>query len=203
MALNSNCKIQNIGCKNCEVRLLKDIKKVILDKDFAKKFPDLELYYMCRSVRQMSDLRYDITFIPARMLGKEFVRTKGNRNSKEFPELYTVLKGRAIFLLQKLQRGKKDIIEDVYAVLTEKKDWVVVPAKYAVVTINPSKKDLKTGNWVSKKNNNVYKELEKMNGACYFYTKSGWIKNKNYKIVPKLRFEEPLKSRPKSLDFLR
>jgi len=41
-----------------------------------------------------------------------------------------------------------------------------------------------------------------MQGACYFYTKSGWIKNKNYKFVPKIRFEKPLKEKPKNLDFL-
>jgi oxalate decarboxylase/phosphoglucose isomerase-like protein (cupin superfamily) len=49
----------------------------------------------------------------------------------------------------------------------------------------------------------VYKELLAMKGAGYFYTKSGWKKNKNYKIVPKLRFESPLKQIPSNLDFLK
>jgi len=42
-----------------------------------------------------------------------------------------------------------------------------------------------------------------MKGAGYFYTKSGWIKNKNYGKVLQLRFERPLKSKPKNLDFLK
>ena len=75
--------------------------------------------------------------------------------------------------------------------------------QFAAIIINPSKKELKIANWVSVKNKNVYEELEKMKGAGYFYTKSGWIKNKNYKKVPKLRFEKPLKSMPKNLDFLK
>jgi oxalate decarboxylase/phosphoglucose isomerase-like protein (cupin superfamily) len=42
-----------------------------------------------------------------------------------------------------------------------------------------------------------------MQGACYYYTKNGWIKNENYKNVPPLRFEESLKSEPTNLDFLK
>ena len=62
---------------------------------------------------------------------------------------------------------------------------------------------LKNFNWVSEKNQNIYKDLEAMKGASYFYTKSGWVKNKNYKRVPKLRFKKPLKKEPKDLEFLR
>lgn len=191
--------------KEPQIRLLKEIKGVIYDKKWAKTAPNLELYYMYRGVKKKGDLRYDITIIPGRMLGKEFVRTKGNRNSKGYQELYTVLTGEAIFLMQKVQ-GK--IVEDVSAIKAKEGGWVIVPPNYSVITINPSKKVLKTGNWVSKKTKNIYDDIEKMEGACYFYTKSGWVKNKNYdlrskKKVPKLRFEKPLKSRPKSLDFLK
>jgi len=49
---------------------------------------------------------------------------------------------------------------------------------------------------------NIYDFIAKMGGACYFYTKEGWIKNKNYTKIPSLRFEKPLKVLPKNLDFL-
>ena len=179
------------------------MQDLLYDKEWAKKAPNLELYYMHRGLKKKGELRYDITIIPSKMLGKEFIRTKGNRNSKNFQELYTVLKGKAIFLMQKTKRGKPNIIEDIVAVEAKKGESVIFPARYAAITINPLKKELKIANWVSKKNNNVYKELEKMKGAGYFYTKKGWIKNKNYKEVPKLRFEKPLKKIPRNLDFLK
>jgi len=182
------------------IRFLNEMKKVVFDKDFAKKFPNLKLYYVYRGVGKRGDIRYDITIVPPRMLGKEFVRTKGNRNSRNFPELYIVLKGKAIFLMQK-HKGK--IVKDAVAVRAKKGDYIIIPAKYAVVMINPTKKILKTGNWVSEKNKNIYKELEARQGACYFYTKSGWIKNKNYKRIPKIRYKKPLKKMPKNLDFLK
>lgn len=84
-------------------------------------------------------------------------------------------------------------MKDVMAVEAKKGESLIEPSEYAIVTINPLNKTLKIGNWISEKNKNIYKEIEQNRGACYFYTKSGWVKNKNYKSVPKLRFEKPLK----------
>ena len=183
-----------------ETRYLNDMKTVLYDQKWAKTAPNFELYYMYRGLKKKGELRYDITIIPARMLGKEFVRTKGNRNSKNFQELYIVLEGKAIFLMQK---AKGKVVEDIIAVKAKKGECVIFPPKYAAITINPLKKELKIANWVSEKNKNVYKKLERMKGAGYFYTKTGWIKNKNYKKIPKLRFEKPLRKIPTNLDFLK
>jgi len=183
-----------------QIRYLNEMKSVLYGQKWAKTASNLEVYYMYRGVKKKNGLRYDITVIPPKMLGKEFVRTKGNRNSKKFQELYIVLKGKAIFLMQK---AKGKIIENIVAVEAKKGECVIFPPKYAAIIINPFKKELKIANWVSVKNKNIYEELEKMKGAGYFYTKSGWIKNKNYGKVPQLRFERPLKSKPKNLDFLK
>jgi len=183
-----------------QVRYLNEMKNVLYDQKWAKTAPNLKVYYIYRGVKKKNSLRYDITVVPPRMLGKEFVRTKGNRNSKNFQELYMVLKGKAIFLMQK---AKGKIIENIVAIEAKNRKCVIFPPKYAAIIINPSKKELKIANWVSVKNKNVYEELEKMKGAGYFYTKSGWIKNKNYAKVPPLRFEKPLKSLPSDLSFLK
>lgn len=189
--------------KTPDIRYLNDMKDVIYDKEWLKTAPNLELYYMYRGLKKKGELRYDITIIPAQMLGKEFVRTKGNRNSKDFPELYNVLEGEAIFLMQKTNKKDIKVIEDVVAIKAKSKDSVIISAEYAIIMINPSDQILKTANWVSEKNENIYEELKAMQGACYFYTIDGWVKNKNYKKVPELRFEEPKKSMPKNLEFLK
>jgi len=189
-----------IKSKKPQIRYLNDMKSVLYDQKWAKTASNFELYFMYRGIKRKQELRYDITIIPPKMLGREFVKTKGNCNSKKFQELYTVLKGRAIFLLQKI---KKQVVLDIFAIKAGKGDWVIIPPEYYVVTINSLKQELKIGNWVSEKNNNIYKELEKMKGAGYFYTTSGWVKNKTYKKIQKLRFEKPLKKMPKNLDFLK
>ena len=193
----------NLKNKTPDIRYLNDMREVLYDQEWAKTAPNFELYYMYRGLKWIEELRYDITVIPPKMLGKEFVRTKGNRNSENFPELYTVLEGKAIFLMQKTKGKNIEIVEDAVAVKAGSEDSIIIPAKYAVVMINPSKKTLKTGNWVSDRNKNIYKELKTMKGACYYYTKEGWIRNENYKKVPNLRFEKPKKTLPKNLDFLK
>ncbi len=189
-----------------DVRRLNDMKEVLYDKEWAESVSDFDVYYMYRAVKEGNDLRYDITIIPHKMLGSEFVKTKGNRNSDNFLEIYTVLQGEAIFLLQKTEKGE---VKDVFAIKAKKGQSVIDPAGYYIVSINSSKKLLKLGNWVPGKNKNIYEEIERMKGACYFYIlrpdsgQAGWVKNKNYKNIPKLRFEKPLKTMPKDLRFLK
>src|SRR4030042_4601399 len=149
-----------------EIRYLSEMKNVLSDQEWAKAAPNLELYYMYRGIRNKNSLRYDITAIPPLMLGNEFVKTKGNRNQGSFLEIYTVLRGEAIFLLQKSEKGK---IKDVFAIKAKKGESVIDPAGYYIVSINPSKKLLKLGNWVPEDNKNAYEEIEKKQGAFYFF----------------------------------
>ena len=182
-----------------DIRHLNDMKNVLHDQEWAKTAPNIELYYMYRNVKERDGLRYDITVIPAKMLGKEFVKTKGHCHKKNHGELYIVLEGEAIFLMQK-EKHKK--IEDVYYVKAKKGDHVIIPPQYGHITINPSSKELKMANWVSKDCKSDYVKMERKKGACYFYTKSGWIKNKNYENIPKLHTKKPQKTFPKDLSFL-
>ncbi len=176
------------------------MREVIYDKEWLKEAPNLELYYMYRGVKQKDNLRYDITVIPSRMLGQEFVKTKGHEHSDNYGEVYIVLEGEGIYLMQKYIKGN---VKDVYAVKAKNGDVVIIPPHYSHVTINPSETDLKTANWISENCQSSYQLFEKMEGACYYYTKNGWVKNVNYKKVPKLRFEKPLKSTPTDLSFLK
>ncbi len=182
------------------IRFLYDMKRVLYDQEWLKKTSDFPVYYMYRGIKEKGELRYDITRIKAKMLGKEFPKTLGHEHSESFQEVYKVLSGKAIYLLQKYKNRK---IEDVYAVEAKVGDVVIVPPRYGHVTINPSKKELKMANWLSKKCKNSYTLFKKLGGACYFYTQKGWVKNKNYKKIPKLRFEKPLKKVPKNLGFLK
>ena len=175
------------------------MRKVLYDQKWAKTAPDFELYYMERGVKKKNGLRYDITVIPPKMLGREFVKTEGHEHFGNYGELYIVLKGQALYLIQKYRNNH---IEDVFAVKAKKGESVIIPPGYGHITINPSKEELKEANWLNEKCKNIYDLFEKKQGACYYYTKKGWFKNKNYKRVPKLRFEKPLKSTP-DLNFLK
>ena len=187
-----------------DVRHLNDMKSVLHDKEFAKMSYNVGLYNMYRGLEEKDGLRYDITTVPALMLGDEFVKTKGHYHIGAYGELYTVLEGEAIYLMQKRKLETESEIEDCYFVHAKKGDVVIIPSFYGHITINPSKnQDLKMANWVAHACMSDYSLFEKLNGGCYFYTTNGWVKNENYKFVPALREEQPTKSIPEDLSFLK
>lgn len=187
-----------------DIRRLNDMKSVLHDKEFAKISYNSELYYMYRGLEEKDGLRYDITIVPAQMLGDEFTKTKGHYHVGAYGELYTVLEGQAIYLMQKRKPKTEDEVEDCYFVKAKKGDVVIIPSFYGHITINPSEdQDLKMANWVATSCMSDYSIFEKLNGGCYFYTTNGWVKNENYKSVPALREEQPIKSIPEDLSFLK
>lgn len=183
------------------VKFAKEMSDVLYDKKWLKTAKDFPVYYVQRGLERKGDLRFDLTKILAKKLGQEFPKTHGHDHILGTPELITITKGRALFLYQKCQ-GKN--VKDVYAIFAKKGESVIAPGDYAHFTINPDKERLEFTNWINEKNLNTYDFVAKMEGACYFYAKNGqWIKNKNYEKIPELRFEKPLKSAPKNLDFLK
>jgi len=181
------------------VRNLKEMEKVLCDKKWYKSAKNFNVYYVWRGVKWKGELRYDITIIPPKMLGKEFPKTKGHKHLDGFQELITVLEGEAFYFAQ---WGKENNIEKIEVVKAKSGDWVIVPPDCDHLTINPSKKELVMANWLSKKCKSDYSLFEKYQGAGYYYTKDGWIMNKNYQKIPKLKFKSPLKKKPKNLSFL-
>ena len=187
--------------KNPDIRYLHDLDQVLYNQKWAKENNNFEAYYMYRGIKKENELRYDITVIPFKMFGEEFPKTKGHYHPQKYKELYIVLSGRAIYLMQKLNEEKE--LEDIYAVEAKEGECVIIPSYYGHITINPGGKDLKMANWVYDDFESKYEHIENKKGGAYYYTKSGWIKNKNYKNIPKLRFEKPLKELPKDLSFLK
>lgn len=167
-----------------KIRYAKEMKEVLLDKNIAD---NEELYYMYRGVSQKGSARYDITEIPAKLIGEEYIKTKGHYHD-DFREIYNVLEGEAIFLMQK----GRDKIEDVYFVRAKKGEFILIPFDYGHITINPSSSNLRLGNYVCFESGHDYDSILNKKGGAYFYTTKGWIKNENYSYVPQIREEKPL-----------
>lgn len=183
--------------KKPEIRYLKDLKSVLLEPQFLTSILEKKpAYFIFRGIKKFKGLRYDITIIPPLKIGKEFIKTKGHYHLGNFGEIYKVLAGKGIFLMQ-----KKDLSE-VYFVEAKRGEFVKIPPNFGHTTINPSNKLLKISNFISEECLSDYKSIEKKKGFCYYLTTEGWIKNKNYKRVPSLKKKKPLKKMPKNLKFL-
>ncbi|MBP2134318.1 glucose-6-phosphate isomerase [Methanomicrobium sp. W14] len=155
------------------------------------------LYFMYRSLSKSrkdfqwlfeNRLRYDITIIPPRTLGREYVKTKGHYHPDApcgcgYPELYQVLSGEAHFLLQ-----TKDHY-DIVAIEAEEGEVALIPPGYGHVTINPGEDTLIMANIVSDNFESEYSEYILMHGAAYYeLSDDGFVKNPNYgKGLPDIR----------------
>ena len=184
--------------KEPDIRLLKQMEKVIYDKEwFLKADKNKELYYMYRGcfknkehekTAEKHKLRYDITILLPTTLGKEFNKTLGHYHplikgkTHSYPEMYEVLKGKALYLLQKQKPDTTNEIEDVYFVEAKEGDVVVIPPDYGHITINPSKEPLIMSNWTDSTFHSNYKPIEENHGGAFFVIKPfNIIKNPNYK----------------------
>jgi glucose-6-phosphate isomerase len=177
-----------------EVRKLKEMKDVLYDKSISDG--ERVTYYMYRNICREEDkglfekhgVRYDITVMPPILLGKEFNKTYGHyhpiaSNNLTFPEIYEVLHGNAHYLIQRTEN--RNVI-DVRLIKAKKGDKVIIPPNYGHITINPGKKVLIMANLVSSRFSSDYTLIKKMQGGVYFETEEGFVKNMNYKKIPKL-----------------
>ncbi len=175
------------GINNSEpaVRNLKEMQEVLLDKNITSP---QDFYFMYRDVYAVSDkdvllenkLRYDITVIKPDYLGKELMKTAGHYHPGSYGELYEVVYGKALCLLQRPDPKNHKAIEVVIMVEAKQGQKIVIPPGFGHILINPGPDCLITSNWVSSCFKSEYDLYKKAGGAAYFVDKS----SKKFKIVP-------------------
>lgn len=119
-----------------------EYKDFFQDKTLDK---DITLYYIYRNVSLLKDLelfekfnlRYDLTLIFPNNIGGEINHTVGHahkKNDKGYPytEIYQVIEGSAIFLLQ------KEDMSIFYAIHAESGEKVIIPPGFGHITVNKS-----------------------------------------------------------------
>ncbi|MBP2030722.1 glucose-6-phosphate isomerase [Methanohalophilus levihalophilus] len=185
------------------VRMLSDMDEVVYDRKWLENAEDRELYYMYRdlylteddhTVISEYDLRYDITIIPAGMLGDEYIKTAGHFHPVvpgtiiAYPEVYQVLEGEATYLLQ---HDDSTDVSDVVVIRASKGDIVVIPPDYGHITINASSEDLKMANWVCTSFSSIYRPIQEKAGAAYYLLKDGFVRNPSYNSAAEIRYVKP------------
>lgn len=183
------------------VRKIEEMRDVLLNAE-AKE--PKECYYMYRDVHRITDrgllarnnLRYDVTVIRPEPLSSEFMKTYGHYHPGSFTELYEIVAGQALCLLQRLNPQDSRIIEDVILAEAVAGQKIVIPPFYGHILINPSKGEhLVTSNWVSSRFNSEYELYKEAKGAAYFILDSQgqaqYRKNPYFKEVAPLRRAVP------------
>ncbi len=140
------------------------------------------------------DLRYDIVSMSPGKIGGEFIKTNGHYHPKAdddepYPEIYEVLHGSTVLLLQ------DEHVADAIAIEAGVGAQILIPPGYGHITINPTDDYLVFCNVISSNFTSVYNMIEKRNGGVYYFIEDKgekkWIKNPDYTKYPKLKHIEP------------
>jgi len=178
------------------IRKFEEMKKV-LKSPYVLADNNMAMYYMFRHIFDKIDIRYDITYIPPKLIGNEYNKTHGHYHPNTndgygYPELYRIISGRGLFILQK---ENDDETYDVYVIHGNKNNVIFIPPGFGHVSINPTKDTmLILENLVSDGFESKYSDYEKNKGAAFYYTTGGLVQNTNYFIKTIKQIKKPEKT---------
>ncbi|MFH0972267.1 MAG: glucose-6-phosphate isomerase family protein [Candidatus Micrarchaeota archaeon] len=182
-----------------DVRTVRQMLDVVYDRQAAFNLHSQQpLYYMFRDVKRAEDaalfqnsgMRYDLTVLPPLKIGPEFNKTYGHYHELAtqkltYPELYEVLHGEAIYVVQLRQSMVSNEVTRVYLVHAKAGDKVLVPPNFGHVTINPSATEpLVMDNLVYGNFKSEYILYRQKHGAAIFVLSNEKKKNPNYHQFP-------------------
>lgn len=171
---------------NPDIRTGEELTGVLADRSCTFCGP---VYEMFRDIAKNENdrawlsshrIRYDVTRIPFLTICGEWVKTKGHYHpvapdGDHYPEIYEVLEGRALYLLQRMD------LRDLILVDAPAGSLVLIPPGYGHVTINPGPDTLTMANLVSSSFSSDYRPYEQKRGAaCYLFADGSIRKNAEY-----------------------
>jgi len=183
-------------------RLLDALTPVVLEPDEARGNTDVA-YYMDNGVYHRRDadrlagvpMRYELTLIPPRRVGREYVKTFGHRHRPEpksgldWAEVCEVLVGTAHFVLQTLDLSGPGA-SVAYLVEAKAGQKVLLPPGYDHCTINPGPEPLLFSDVIARGVNGIYDRFVATRGAVYVEVVDNgqprFIPNPTYRDVPPL-----------------
>ena len=138
-------------------------------------------------------LTYDLTIIPPYRIGKEFNKTVGHyhdlkpRTKIAHPELYEILQGKVLVILQKMDPEFKKVTKVITAELSAG-DKIIYPANYGHILVNIGTDPVVTANWLCVDYKPLYKQVSDKQGMAYYVVaeEGGYklIANSMYGKVP-------------------
>ncbi|MFQ6131906.1 MAG: glucose-6-phosphate isomerase family protein, partial [Armatimonadota bacterium] len=167
-----------------------------------------------RKLARVRGLRYDISVFDHGTLGDEWFKTSGHYHPPlpgvediSYPEVYEVMYGTAMFLLQKvddpravMEPGAIPPVTDVILIVVREGERAVMPPNYGHVMINATDDVVVTSNWVSSLFNSQYGPYAAARGAAYYVLKDGdgvaLEPNPAYGDVPQCRRGRPRQDLP-------
>jgi glucose-6-phosphate isomerase, archaeal len=158
-----------------------------------------------RPLFQKYDFRYDITVIMPGTVAGECKKTSGHYHgyisgqTLTYPEVYEVLEGKAVYILQKVRNfdheNEEPVIEDLKAVFVEAGQAIIIPPFYGHCSINVGDGPMAFSNIAVISCPLHYEPVQKKHGLSVYVLKHGsepkFVPNPNYANVPPVKVVHP------------
>lgn len=142
-----------------------DFYKAIVDDSVRARFSD-------------ANLRYDSTVIMEGCAGNEFKKTAGHFHclipgkTVSYPELYQVIKGTALFVMQRVNDNTTTdgnmVVQDSILAEVHAGESIVVPPDFGHCTVNIGSETMVFVNLVSCDSHNSYESVKSSAGMCCY-----------------------------------
>ncbi|MCA9858176.1 MAG: hypothetical protein KC438_00570 [Thermomicrobiales bacterium] len=157
-----------------------ELRAVVASPDAVDPIADEVAYLTYRDVRQATEaglaangLRYDVTVTLPGMVGGEYVKTAGHyhgldANGVSWPEIYDVLFGEAVFVLQQAEgdpAGDPAVRRGIVLVASAG-DRLVIPPNFGHVTVNIGDTPLVVADLVARASENHYQGYAQRRGGA-------------------------------------
>jgi glucose-6-phosphate isomerase, archaeal len=153
-----------------------------------------------RDLFQKYDFRYDITVIMPGTVQGECKKTSGHYHGYikdqpfTYPEVYEVLEGKAVYILQKVKNfdreNEEPVIEELKAVFVEAGQAIIIPPFYGHCSINVGDGPMAFSNIAVVACPLHYEPVKTKHGLSEYVLKGDngltFIPNKNYQTVPEI-----------------
>lgn len=184
-------------------------------KNPSQLHQDERMYEAYRNIRfpeqedlfKRYDFRYDITVIQPGTVNGEFKKTSGHYHGyiagglHPYPEVYEVLQGEILFVLQKSHNFDKDeepVIEELKVVHVKEGQAIIIPPYYGHCSINPADQVSMFSNLAVISCPLHYEPVQKKHGLAAYILKDGdtfkLVKNDHYQNLPPIKLAEPLEN---------
>lgn len=196
-----------------EPQPLQLLRRVLLD---PSAFSPVPLYWYYPNVTLPTDegvfqehgVRHSLLLLRQGCVGPEYTKTRGHiqvcADGLQCPEVYGVVHGRALFLLQRQADQPAELlggirVMDVRWIEAQMGQKVVVPASYGVVIINPGTEPLVLSQLAAIQASPMYEVYEAMHGAAYYVIgqDGGTVAEPNRRYawpLPPIHGEPPLRA---------
>ena len=173
-----------------------DLSEKVYDVYRGIRYPEDKVYL------DKNDFRYDITVVMDGLVNGECKKTSGHfhgfnpQRTNTYPEVYEVIHGRALYVLQKAEHFEHDfdniILNDVILAVVEAGQSIIIPPNYGHCSINIGQGPMVFSNLAYIPCPVHYDAVQYFHGMSYYVSKKdGKVEiklNEGYPHVPEAKF---------------